>query len=211
MIRIFSCVFSIEIGFLILVLPLFAEAQKVNVQPLTEEQLAKVYDYLKPLPKELIPVEKQAFYIQSEEKALKNVYFLPVVGNYSGTAPKDRNSRGHISFLLIGERSGKIQELPKHPANDYFIEDVEAVAFRDFNQDGKTDIFTNVSAITGIGPVGAQPFDNFAAYIQNQGGDFELIQELQAKLDQEYIDCVKESCRTLAHMMQLTRNFFKKD
>jgi hypothetical protein len=211
MIRFFSFVFNIEIGFLIMVLPLFAEAQKVSVQTLTEEQLAKVKQYLEPFPKELIPVEKQAFYIQSEEEALKNIYFVPVVGDYSGTGPKDRNWRGHISFLLIGERSGKIQELSKHPANDYFVEDVEAVAFRDFNQDGKTDIFINVSAITGIGPVGAQPFDNFAAYIQNQGGDFELIPDLQAKLDNEYTDCLKESCRTLAHMMQLILNFFKKD
>lgn len=67
--------------------------------------------------------------------------------------------------------------LPPHAVNDFAFFSYNSVSVYDINGDSKDDIIINASAITGIGPEGAVPFDRVSVYFQTKGWTFKNKQD----------------------------------
>jgi hypothetical protein len=78
-----------------------------------------------------------------------------------------------------------IYRFPAPYSNLWACSDIKAVAFRDVNADGRTDVIVMATAITGIGPTAAKPFQtNTVYYAASGGGGFvtrEKINEFASK------------------------------
>lgn len=75
--------------------------------------------------------------------------------------------------------------LPPHPINDFAFFGFISVYVHDINGDSKDDIIINASAITGIGPEGAVPFDRVSVYFQTKGWTFKNEQGFDELINAE--------------------------
>lgn len=89
-----------------------------------------------------------------------------------------------ISLLRLGGGPGKCAfefhradsktpyVFPEPYANQWACQDVKAVAIADLNGDGRKDVLVLSTAITGIGPTGARPFNANTIYYNAGRGRF---------------------------------------
>jgi len=78
---------------------------------------------------------------------------------------------GKCRFEL--QRGGRtIYRFLKPHANDWSCEEITGVAFADVNGDGRKDVIVMATAITGIGPTAARPFNANTIYYNTDKGRF---------------------------------------
>jgi len=106
-------------------------------------------------------IEKQSF--DTSFKGFGAVRFVTLRGTAGGP--------GKCRFEL--RRAGRtVYRFPAAYADQWSCFDVTAVAFRDVNGDGRKDVLVLATAITGIGPTGAQPFQANTVYYNTGAGRF---------------------------------------
>jgi hypothetical protein len=70
-------------------------------------------------------------------------------------------------------RGGRtLYRFPAARTDQWSCFDVTAISFRDVNGDGRKDVLVLATAITGIGPTGAQPFQANTVYYNTGAGRF---------------------------------------
>ena len=72
----------------------------------------------------------------------------------------------------------QIYLFPAPYSNNWACWEITAVAFRDLNKDGLTDIAVLAEAMTGIGPQAAQPFQANTIYYNTGAGAFRTYDEV---------------------------------
>ena len=76
-----------------------------------------------------------------------------------------------VRFVLLGQ--GHVRHvLVDHPANAWAVDSVDAVALRDVDGDGVSDLIAIVSAMSGAGPGGAQAFAVAGFWLGTKDGTF---------------------------------------
>jgi hypothetical protein len=84
---------------------------------------------------------------------------------------------GKCRFEL--RRAGQtVYRFPMAYADQWSCFDVTAVAFRDVNDDGRKDVLVLATAVTGIGPTGAQPFQANSVYYNTGASRFVTDQKI---------------------------------
>lgn len=80
-------------------------------------------------------------------------------------------------------KDGKlVRALPPHPANEWSVWEIKGVGFRDVDKDGNFDIVAVVSAMSGIGPEGAIPFDVAGVWYGQADGNWRTDEKANEKL-----------------------------
>ncbi|MFY0576469.1 hypothetical protein ACN28S_20865 [Cystobacter fuscus] len=131
--------------------------------------------------------ESQLFRLQQKGSVLDGKVFV------AGTC---MDAAGKVRFGLIAGNT-LAQALPEHRANTWGIYEVEAVAFSDVDDDGRSDIVTIVSAMTGVGPEGAVPFSVADVWFQTEDGRFVADSQAEAVLEKVREPTVKKAIAAL--------------
>ncbi len=109
---------------------------------------------------------------------------------------KCQDNRGVVAFGFY--RNGKLEQaLPTHPANTWSVEEIQAIAFPDVNGDGRFELLTIVSAITGMGPTGTEPFNVAAVWFQSADGNWAADPRADKALEQVRQPDVKKAVAAL--------------
>jgi len=90
-------------------------------------------------------------------------------------------------------KDGKLEQLlPEHPASAWNADEVQAVSFSDVDGDGRSDLVTIVSAMSGVGPTAAEPFNVGAVWFQTPEGQFVSDPQAEAVLEKVREPTVKK-------------------
>lgn len=176
---------------LLVCLPLAAVAKAppaMKPVPITSQEHQSIKDF-SPLGECAAPsVEsKQSFRLQQKGAPLDGVLLISMTC---------RDAQGVVAFGLY--RNGKLEQaLPAHPANTWSAWEIEAIAFPDVNADGRFELLTIVSAMTGVGPEGAEPFNVAAVWFQSADGKWAADPKADKALEQVKQPDVKKAVAAL--------------
>lgn len=105
---------------------------------------------------------------------------------FISAAPPLEQIGGDVTFYLMkdGDIVYTMPEFYAENHSGWAFSSVDAVAFKDVNQDGLEDVIAIISYITGAGAQGAIPFPTTRIFIANEAG-FEADHELSEAIDEQ--------------------------
>lgn len=201
-------------------------ADHFHVLPLASADNEKIAAILQPLAAKWLPAEelarypdlywqknlqKQSFRIQSSQKGLEDVYFVPIQADYRIGMQSQKQWAQCLSLLIINRQNSSISPLPIHPVMEWSFDSLEAVSFRDVQGHGKRAIIVHAAGITGIGPIGSEPFTVFAVYLPTTDGAWLLDDALQQHIERHiYQECQTDDCRTIDEVVRIATDYFRR-
>ena len=200
-------------------------ADYFRVLPLTAADSEKIAALLQPLASKWLPGEELARYpglywqknlqdhsfrIQSRQKGLEDVYFVPIQADYRNGMQSQKQWAQCLSLLIINRQNASLSPLPTHPVMEWSFDSLKAVAFRDVQGQGKRAIIVHAAGITGIGPTGSEPFAVFAVYLPTPDGAWLLDDALQQHIERRiFQECQADDCRTIDEAVQIATDYFR--
>lgn len=156
--------------------------------PITSQEQESIKDF-SPLGecKQPSVESKQSFRLQQKGAPLDGALLISMMC---------QDNVGVVAFGLY--RNGQLEQaLPAHPANTWSVEEIQAIAFPDVNGDGRFELLTIVSAMTGMGPTGAEPFNVATVWFQSADGRWAADPRADKALAQVRQPDVKKSVAAL--------------
>ncbi|HYO71528.1 MAG TPA: hypothetical protein VEU33_36155 [Archangium sp.] len=156
--------------------------------PITSQERASIKDF-SPLGECAQPSvdPKQSFRLQQKGAPLDGALLISMMC---------QDNSGVVAFGFY--RNGKLEQaLPAHRANTWSVEESQAIAFPDVNGDGRFELLTIVSAMTGMGPTGAEPFNVAAVWFQSADGKWAADPRADKALEQVRQPDVKKAVAAL--------------
>lgn len=96
------------------------------------------------------------------------------------TSKITQDGRDRVEYSLMSDGS-VVYNFPSAYEYWYFMSEVNFIAFRDINGDGRKDVITSEQYVTGAGEKGAVPFSMTRIYL-NQGSEFLFAEGLSVSI-----------------------------